>query len=229
MADAWLPGAGRLHTRNDGGSPKGGAPRAVWHTSENNPDRVSARSVAQRLDQEGDSAHLVWNPRTGEIVQMLPATRAAGLLPGGVGREGRSCLQIVVVGYAREPFTAGPLNGLERIVGWLDGWRVPRRWPAGAPLSCPESYDAVRARRPWARGGHYGASQVPGTTTPDPGGIDIYKITGPEQPRGIPRPRIPSGEETNPVDPDDLLSRRLHVPDDLQPPEPAHAPASTLP
>ena len=193
MADAWLPGAGRLHTRHDGGSPKGGAPRAVWHTSESDPERISARSVAQRLDQQGRSAHLVWNPRSGEIVQMLPATRAARMLPGDVGREGRACLQIVVVGFAREPFTAGPVNGLERIVGWLDAWRVPRRWPAGGPLPFPQAYDAARARRPWARGGHFGASQVPGAPAYGPGGIDIGRITGPEPPMGVPRPRSAPG------------------------------------
>lgn len=225
MADAWLPGAGRLHTAHDGGSLKGGAPRAVWHTSENDPHRISARSVAQRLDQEGHSAHLVWNPRTGEIVQMVPATRAAKLLPGDVGREGRACLQIVVVGLSGEPFTAGPLNGLDRIVGWLDGWHVARRWPAGPPLPRPEAYDAVRGRRPWARGGHYGVSQVPEAASSAPGRIDTHKITGPEAPVGIPRPRVAPGEETAPADPDALLSRRLRTPDRIEPPGPAHAPA----
>ncbi|MEV5750353.1 hypothetical protein AB0L00_21245 [Actinoallomurus sp. NPDC052308] len=227
MADAWLPGAGRLHTAHDGGSPKGGAPRAVWHTSETDPRRISARSVAQRLEQEGRSAHLVWNPWTGEIVQMVPATRAAKLLPDEVGREGRACFQIVVVGFAREPFTTGPLTGLERIVGWLDGWHVPRRWPAGPPLPRPEAYDAVRRRRPWARGGYYGASQVPGSISSDPGRIDTQKITGPDAPVGIPRPRVAPGEETAPADPDALLSRRLHAPDRIEPPGPAHAPANS--
>ncbi len=235
MADAWLPGAGRLHTRHDGGSPKGGAPRAVWHTSESDPERISARSVAQRLDQQGRSAHLVWNPRSGEIVQMLPATRAARMLPGDVGREGRACLQIVVVGFAREPFTAGPVNGLERIVGWLDAWRVPRRWPAGGPLPFPQAYDAARGRRPWARGGHFGASQVPGAAAYAPGGIDVGRITGPEPPMGIPRPRSAPGEEAAPAGPEPALDRRLGDPDLPRLPGPpvahvsAHLPASSPP
>lgn len=227
MADAWLPGAARLHNGPDGGAFQGGAPRAVWHTSENDPERISARSVAQRLIQEDHSAHLVWNPRSGDIVQMMPATRAAELLPRGVGREGRACLQIVVVAFAREPFTAGPLQGLERIVGWLDTWRVPRRWPAGPPLPFPQSCDAVRARRPWARGGHYGASQVPEADAYAPGGIDVSKITGPEPPVEIPRPRPAPGAETAPPDPDVLLGRRLHGPD--RAPAPAPAPLSSRP
>lgn len=151
---------------------------------------ISARSVAQRLEGQGRNAHLVWNPGDGEIVQMVPATRPASTLPGEVGREGRLCLQIVVVGFARDPFTRGPLNGVDRIAAWLDTWRVPRRWPAGGPLAFPDSYLASRARRPWARGGHFGASQVPHAAEPAPGAIDIDKITGPDTLLGVPRPRL---------------------------------------
>jgi hypothetical protein len=220
VADAWLPSAGRLQTKHDGGSPNGGVPRVVWHTSENDPYTISALSVAQRLEQQRTSAHLVWNPHTGEIVQMLPATRAALMFPGGVGREGRRCLQIVVVGFARRPFTSGPLNGLDQIMGWLDLWKVPRHWPAGAPLRSPESYHSPRERRSWARGGHFGASQVPHTNGPTPGGIDVWKITGPEPPR-----RRTAHEEAPPVvDPDELLARRL-TPEPVTR-EPAPSPAS---
>jgi hypothetical protein len=193
VADAWLPGAGRLHSRHDGGPLQGGAPRAVWHTSENDPLAISARSVAERLEQRGKNAHVVWNPRTGEIVQMVPATRAALLLPEGVGREGRRCLQIVVVGFAREPFTGGSLEGLEAIMTWLDAWRVPRRWPAGEPLPPPDAYAAVQDRKRWARGGHFGVSQVPHAKGPAPGAIDTSLITGP----GL-STELPLGEMTLP-------------------------------
>jgi hypothetical protein len=224
VADAWLPGAGRLHSRHDGGSLQGGAPRAVWHTSENNPLAISARSVAQLLEQRGSNAHLVWNPRSGETVQMVPATRAALLLADGVGREGRRCFQIVVVGFAREPFTGAPMKGLEVIVGWLDAWNVPRHWPAGEPLPSPEAYHADHDRRTWARGGHFGASQVPHANGPAPGAIDIRRITGPEPPSGVPRPRIMSGDAAPPVDPDRLLARRL-TPDDAEASAQPHVPA----
>lgn len=233
MADAWLPGAGRLRSKHDGGSLRGGAPRAVWHTSEHNPYTISARSVAERLEQQGSNAHLVWNPWSGEIVQMVPATNAACLLPDGVGREGRRCFQIVVVGFAREPFTGGALEGLEKIVGWLDAWQVPRRWPAGDPLPSPEAYNADRDRRRWARGGHFGASQVPHANSPAPGAIDIRKITGPEPPVEVPRPRIASGEGAPLCDPDGLLGRRPQTPDrapaPAQPHRPAHVQASSRP
>jgi hypothetical protein len=197
VADAWLPGAGRIPVHLDGGQLKGGAPRVVWFTSENDPRLVSARSAAQDLARAGRPPHLVWNPCTGEIVQVLPATRAACLLADPVRGEGRACLQIMVIGTAREPFTNGPLKGLDAIMRWLDGWGVSRRWPAGPPLPSPQSYHSDRQRRPWARGGHFGASQVPECTLPDPGGVDIRRITGQDTPMvEIPRPRPPAGQRT---------------------------------
>lgn len=179
---------------------------------------ISARSVAQRLAQHGLSAHLVWNPADGEIVQMVPATESAVLLDHGVGREGRVCLQIVVVGVATEPFTDGPLNGLARIVAWLDGWRVPRRWPAGPPLPSPEAYQSTCGRRAWARGGYFGASQVPYATGPSPGAIDVERII---TPGGLPRPRLAAREPGPATDPDALFGRRLGTP----PPRREHEPA----
>jgi hypothetical protein len=184
----------------DGGAMKGGAPRAVWLTNEADPRAVSARSVAQTLDRERRAAHLIWNPGYGDIIQMIPITRAGRLLDAEVGREGRVCVQIMVIGWSREPFTDGPLIGIDSIITWLDGWGVSRRWPAGPPLPSPQSYDSDRGRRQWARGGYFGCSQVPGATGPDPGGIDIRRITGPNTPLvDIPRPRaIPVAETVLP-------------------------------
>lgn len=182
-----------MPARHDGGALRGGAPRVVWCAGEHDPRSVSARSVAADLVKEDRPPHLVWHPGTGEIVQLLPITRAARLLGGGVGREGRVCAQIMVVGQARTPFTGSLLTGLDAIVQWLDAWGVARRWPAGPPLPSPQSYHSLRARRDWARGGHYGASQVPTLDRPDPGGIDIRRITGPDTPVApIPKPRAPS-------------------------------------
>ena len=221
MADAWLPGAGRLHSRHDGGPLQGGAPRTVWHTSENDPLAISARSVAERLEQRGKNSHVVWNPRTGEIVQMVPATQAALLLPEGVGREGRRCLQIVVVGFAREPFTGGAMEGLETIMNWLDTWQVPRRWPAGEPLPPPEAYAAGQDRKPWSRGGHFGVSQVPHAKGPAPGAIDTGRITGHGR-----STELPLGEMTLPeMRTAPLMPGVVQTP--LAQPERAHAQASS--
>jgi hypothetical protein len=197
---------------------KGGAPRAVWFTSGTDPRMISLRSVAQSLAGGDHPPHLVWSPHTGEIVQLVPMTRAGGLLDGAVGREGRVCVQIMVIGNSREPFTSGPLKGVDRIMAWLDAWGVPRRWPAGPPLPSPQAYHSPHNRRQWARGGHFGHSQVPGSLSADPGGIDIRRITGPETPLAeIPRPRVPAGDELGVTQ---LPARRLTLP-------PAPAPASS--
>lgn len=179
-----------MPAQKDGGALRGGAPRVVWFTSECDPRQVSARSVAADLIRGGHASHLVWNPVSAELIQVVPLTRAADLLTGTIGREGRVCAQIMVVGLARDPFTNGPIKGIEQIMCWLDSWGVHRRWPAGPPLPSPQSYHSDRSRRQWARGGHFGCSQVPRMERPDPGGVDIRRITGRDTPLAeIPRPR----------------------------------------
>src|SRR6202034_667252 len=88
--------------------------------------------------------------------------------PENVNAEGRVCVQIGVLALAAEPFTNGPLIGVEAIMSWLDSWGVPRRWPGGQPGSCAEGGrtaggrggvgGAEGSRAAWARGGHFGAS-----------------------------------------------------------------------
>jgi hypothetical protein len=169
---------------------KGGAPRVVWAIWPTDPQGVTARSAAQRLAQSGRPAHLVWNPVSGQIIQLLPPTRAACGLPGELNRHGRVCVQIRVLGSVREPFTDSKMDGLDEILEWLDTWNVPRHWPAGPPLPYPHSVAAERSPRLWAGGGHFGHSQVPGTTEGDPGQIDIDRITGYGPPEvRVPRPR----------------------------------------
>lgn len=209
-----MPGVRYIRAAADGGPLKGGAPRVVWQTLGADPQTVSARSAAQRLDQGGCASHLVWNPLNGEIVQLIPIVRAAcppgwldcarsagwpgpaqaaGPSASEVTAEGRVCVQVCVVAFADAPFTSGPLAGLREIMTWLDSWGVPRRWPAGRPGGYhvdapsappgtePEARGAAdqRSRAAWARGGHFGASQVPGCDNAGPGAIDIDRITGP--------------------------------------------------
>ncbi|GLZ09582.1 hypothetical protein Acsp03_70480 [Actinomadura sp. NBRC 104412] len=198
----------------DGGALRGGAPRAVWFSSESDPRVVSARSVAADLLRRRTPAHLVWNPCSGQIVQLVPVNRAGALIDGPAGHEGRVCVQVLVVGHARDPFTGTVLNGLNMIMQWLDAWRVERRWPAGPPLPSPQSYHAQRARRDWARGGHFGASQVPGVNRPDPGGIDIRRVTGPDTPvTAVPRHHPTFTQPSHrPFTPDPIPLRPAPVP-----------------
>ncbi|MFC6085078.1 hypothetical protein [Sphaerisporangium aureirubrum] len=151
---------------------------------------MSAKSVAQRLIQLKRPAHLVWNPVSGQIVQSLPPTRAACGLPGELNRHGRVCVQIRVLGSVDEPFTESKLDGLDDILAWLDSWHVPRRWPAGPPLPYPSSVAEQGSLRVWAKGGHFGNSQVPGTREGDPGPIDVHRIVGEHaEDLSVPRPR----------------------------------------
>ena len=193
MAHAWMPGARRIRAETDGGPLKGGAPRAVWLTLGTAPRAVSIQSAAQRLVSECRPCHLVWDPVTGDIVQLISILRAGCALgapekldwgpdrvpssPENVNTEGRLCVQIGVLGHPAEPFTSGPLAGLGAIVGWLDSWGVLRRWPAGRPAGYRVA-SAERSRVLWARGGHFGASQVPGCENAGPGAIDIDRLTG---------------------------------------------------
>ena len=211
MSDAWMPSARYIEAAADGGPLRGGAPRAVWQSLCADPRAVSARSAAQRLDQLGRPSHLVWNPLTGESVQLISIVRAARSLgrpeglepPGPVGHvdaapaghadlppasaegylapmntEGRLCVQISVVAFPWEPFTEGPMAGLQPILRWLDSWGIPRQWPAGRPAPFPHGHPASGTNRAWSRGGHFGASQVPGWTAAGPGAIDVELLHG---------------------------------------------------
>ena len=191
MADAWMPGVRCIRATTDGGQLGGGAPRVVWLTLGADPRVISVCSAAQRLVQENRPCHLVWDPLTGELAQLLPIVRAGcalgtpesidyapDLLPyrqRGVNREGRLCVQIAVLGSPREPFTSYQMIGLGEILGWLDSWQVPRRWPAGRPAPFRQA-TRPRSRALWALGGHFGASQVPDCESIGPGGIDIDQL-----------------------------------------------------
>lgn len=239
MGDAWIPGAIRLRASADGGAPRGGIPRAVWLTLETNPLVVSARSAAQRADQLGRPPHIVWNPLSGQIVQLIPLLRAGRALGGPdrlgpaeapltgegapINREGRLCAQIGVVGFAREPFTAGPMIHLERIVWWLDSWHVGRSWPAGPPLPFSHSLGEPRSRRPWARGGHFGASQVPDCcAAAGPGAIDVKRLTDAASVPAVGGTR--PARDTLPPYKERLAS---HAPDPIRPHPPADSERGT--
>jgi hypothetical protein len=206
-----MPGAGRVRSSIDGGQMKGGAPRAVWLTLGADPELISAHSAAERLNQLERSPHLVWNPVTGEAIQLIPIVRAAcslgpygeagqegradlavaGLYMSGplavaprpgeatsVNNEGRLCVQVGVVAFGWDPFTSGPVKGLPEILEWIDAWGVERRWPAGRPPAFAHAHTTPRSRRLWARGGHYGASQVPCCPAGGPGAIDVDLMMG---------------------------------------------------
>ena len=75
-----------------------------------------------------------------------PGPAQAGPLPP-VNSEGRVCVQVCVVAFAWEPFTSGPMNGLDQIMDWLDSWGIPRCWPAGIPAAFPHGHASGGSRR----------------------------------------------------------------------------------
>ena len=77
MSHAWMPGAVRMPAEADGGPMHGGAPRVVWQSLGADPRLVSARSAAQRISLLARPSHLVWNPVSGETIQLVPIVRAA--------------------------------------------------------------------------------------------------------------------------------------------------------
>jgi hypothetical protein len=229
-----MPGATRIRAGSDGGAMKGGAPRTVWQAIGSDPRIVTAPSAARYLDQLGHACHLVWNPLDGEIVQLIPVVRAGRSLgwpegpdqlpepavpgwacppPAGaplpeLNSEGRLCVQICVIAFAWEPFTAGPMTGLQEILDWLDSWRMPRTWPAGRPASFPHGHASERSRRLWSRGGHFGASQVPGWMAGGPGAVDVERLTGPQPVSGS-RQAEPHHAEPHRVEPHRVEPHRV--------------------
>ena len=144
----------------------GGPPRWVWHTFEA-PYTLSAMSAARYLLQHGIEVHFTWNPKTGDVVQILPASRAGrGLrnLSGGVqtNRQGQVCLQVEVVGYAAHPFTSALTKagreGLARLIDFARGHGIPDVFPAGPPPVHPGGH-SPRSKTTWlTRAGHFGHS-----------------------------------------------------------------------
>lgn len=188
MANAWMPGAQRLTGGSEHAPPGAGAPRAVWTVTSMAPEPGSARTEAERLVAEGCAPHLVWHPLSGETVQTLAATRRSEL-PLGETRyyeqyidhadEGRVCLVVAAVAQRSVPFTDGPMVGLSAIMEWLDSWGVARRWPSGPPGEEVPVHDRLtreRTARMWARGGHFGHDQVPGSHLPGPGLLDVGRL-----------------------------------------------------
>lgn len=183
MGTNWLGGAKIIKAVTDGGSMLGGTPRVTWHTTENNPKTTSAAAIARYLNGTRNTVHIVWNPVTGEIVQMIPANRAGrGLknVSGGVqtNRAGSVNIQIEVVARATEPFTQYECKNLDVIVKWLRSHGVKDVFPGGSPKPYPASYGANgdRSVTAWRESGHFGHSQVPENSHGDPGAINTTKI-----------------------------------------------------
>ncbi len=203
MAHAWMPEARRIRADTDGGPLIGGAPRAVWLTLGTAPGAVSVQSAAQRLISERRPCHLIWDPVTGDVVQLISVLRAGRALgaadyldwapgrvrvnPENVNAEGRVCVQIGVLGHPGQPFTDGTLAGIEEIVSWLDSWGVCRRWPAGGRRGTGSTCRPTRRRSP--TGAAACSGRAAGTSAPRRCPGATTRARAPSRSTGSPAPR----------------------------------------
>jgi hypothetical protein len=172
--------AGRLLGWPEHLKPDAGADRAGTDRAGTDPAEGAAAADMPAMDMPAMDMPAMDMP----AVDMPAADMADSDAPDEVAvanAEGRLCVQICVVAFAWDPFTALPLFGLRPILDWLGSWGIPGTWPAGPPPAYPDGTQMLRScadRRLWARGGHFGASQVPGLTAAGPGAVDIERLTG---------------------------------------------------
>ncbi len=198
MADIWMPGVTRLGAGTHGWQLDGGTPKAVWHSTENNPETTAA-AIGEYLIGMGYEPHLCWNPWTGEIVQLIPANIGGSALVTG-NNSGSAVIQIECIGKANNlansgphngqlvrPLTDSPLIGFGAILAWLDSFGISRNWPAGPPLA--SGYGPNPTRQVFggnSPAGHYSHSQIPGNDHGDPGLVNVANFGGTFTPGGDP-------------------------------------------
>jgi hypothetical protein len=155
----------------------GGPPRVTWHITwdssraDGSPG-IGFSAVADYLNNVGYQVHLVWDPVTGDIIQLLPANvGGAGLKHSGAPQTnnmGAVNLQIeayftpgvVRAGIRYDQLTDTPMAGLDKILAWADSWGIPRTAPLGP---------GNRNANVWVNeAGHYGHFNVPENDHGDP-------------------------------------------------------------
>jgi nucleoid-associated protein YgaU len=195
MPERFLPGATQKPAHLDAGQCTGNQPRVVWHSTETDPATTTPAAIANNLDREGFSVHLVWNPISGDIVQAIPADRYGRGLKGfgfPTNTFGNPCIQIETVGFAAHPFTGGPCNGLDRIMDWLRSFGIPDVFPSGVAGN--------RDRQTWQKAGHFTHAVTPDNDHTDPGQIDPKRLFAagqqPGHPTGQPREYVVEAGDT---------------------------------
>ena len=161
MPADWMPTATRY--ARAGGRMNGGSVRAVvWHTSESSPD-ADPMAIARYVAQRGSEYHVIWNPRSGKMVQLIPAGQSARALANNgsmqTNRTGRVRIQICVVGrVADNPLKNSPMKGWSALRAWLASWGVPET----------DARDWTRSATTWTtRSGHTDHKSCPGNNHHD--------------------------------------------------------------
>ncbi|TVZ96532.1 endolysin [Streptomyces sp. BK340] len=207
MVDLWMPGAARHdvgdHAPTDGQYPARVIAHITWDknaTAGKPIDHVSFEALLNYFTTSGVgmAPHLIWDPFTGQIVQLYPAdsrSKSVVDLAGGTrtNRAGKYVIQIEAVffpytrygGKVYATLADTPCKGWADINAWTRSLGIPDAWPMGHPTS----FAPNRSESVWEKqGGWYGHSQVPENTHQDPGSWPAFvSPPPPSQPPAKPR------------------------------------------
>lgn len=202
----WIPGAERITPSQAGGTISSTAPpRVVWHTTEapSGKDSMFAAMIRVLKDKSAEP-QVLWDPLTDRLGQFMPLNVSGRALKNDTdgtrnNRVGRVCIQIEVIGYAKNPFTDNwkPGKNFRALMAAIRSWGIPDAFPMGPPPKFPGG--SRRDRTIWrSKGGHYCHANIPGNDHGDPGAISPTKLfvaagTTPSKP---PAP-TPAEEESN--------------------------------
>lgn len=171
----WMPGADKKPSSGAGEMGPGNEHKVVWHTSESGNDSNAIHGVVNWVKQQSSEYTIVWNPYTGQLVQLFPATGGARAVMNGytipANRHGEVCIQVCVIGRAANaPLVKSPMKGRRELMEWLDSWDIPRKSLVNNSRSVSE----------WMKSGHttHGSAPKPNDHT-DPGPIDFKKLFAP--------------------------------------------------
>lgn len=159
MADLWMPQAVRADTGRRL-SMNGTGERLFTHHTFEAVYSLTLTSAMSILNRAKSDPHLVFNPVTGALGQMLPAnTGGRTLVASGTSTNtfGSIHLQVETIGYAKRPWnldlTAAGLKSLGHILEFCEDWGVPTGWANGSrPRGTPSTI--VKAMPTTGKSGH---------------------------------------------------------------------------
>lgn len=188
MVDLWMPGASRHdvgdHAPTDAQYPARAIAHITWdkNATPNAPiDHVTFEALLNYFTNSGVgmAPHLIWDPFTGQIVQLYPAdsrSKSVVDLAGGTrtNRAGKYVIQIEAVffpytrynGKTYATLADTPCKGWSDINAWTRSLGIPDVWPMGHPTD----FTPHRSEHVWeTAGGWYAHAQVPENDHVDPG------------------------------------------------------------
>ncbi|MFD0408634.1 hypothetical protein [Kitasatospora sp. NPDC127116] len=217
MPDLWMRGA-EVHDLGDHApTDQQYPPKAIAHiTWDRNATAAAPQDWCDFDDLvsyftgsgRASAPHLIWDPFTGRIAQLYPATSRSKSVADGPGgtrtnRAGRVVIQIEAVffpycryqGRVYPRLVDTPCAGWDRLHAWIASWGVPDAWPMGRPTD----FTSRRDERTWeTTGGWYAHAHVPENDHQDPGSWPGFTTTS----------TAPSAEEDD-MTPEQMLAARL--------------------